>query len=140
MWRGRSGSVTIAPLFLLYDYTFRTNSLETKERSPAGARESGVYSDESILIMVNHFPVIREPAQLLRYPEFALWYGTDRTADWRRRFHASVVVYGHLHISRTAWYNGVRFEEVSIGYPQERRLPGFLSIEFRQVLPAVERP
>ena len=34
------------------------------------------------------------------------------------------VVYGHLHIPRTTWYDGVRFEEVSLGYPREwRRRP-----------------
>jgi hypothetical protein len=30
-----------------------------------------------------------------------------------------VVVYGHLHIRRTTQYDGVRFEEVSLGYPRE---------------------
>jgi hypothetical protein len=30
-----------------------------------------------------------------------------------------VAVYGHLHIPRTARYDGVRFEEVSLGYPRE---------------------
>jgi hypothetical protein len=28
-------------------------------------------------------------------------------------------VYGHLHIPRTERYDGVRFEEVSVGYPRE---------------------
>ncbi|MYU48090.1 hypothetical protein GTV15_15710, partial [Streptomyces sp. SID7803] len=32
--------------------------------------------------------------------------------------------YGHLHIPRTTWYDGVRFEEVSVGYPRERRQRG----------------
>ncbi len=30
-------------------------------------------------------------------------------------------VYGHLHIPRTTWYDDVRFEEVSVGYPREWR-------------------
>ena len=33
---------------------------------------------------------------------------------------AVAVVYGHLHIPRTTWHDGVRFEEVSLGYPRER--------------------
>jgi len=37
------------------------------------------------------------------------------------RFGAVVAVYGHLHIPRTTFYDGVRFEEVSVGYPREWR-------------------
>ena len=44
---------------------------------------------------------------------------TTRTADWHTRFRAEVAVYGHLHIPRTTHYDGVRFEEVSLGYPRE---------------------
>ncbi|QPF94522.1 metallophosphoesterase family protein [Bradyrhizobium commune] len=70
-------------------------------------------------VLVGHWPLIRQPTQALRFPEFAQWCGTTRTADWHIRFRASVVVYGHLHIPRTAYYDGVRFEEVSVGYPRE---------------------
>jgi hypothetical protein len=70
-------------------------------------------------VLVNHFPLVREPTRVLRYPEFAQWCGTDRTADWHLRYRAAVAVYGHLHIPRTTWYDGVRFEEVSVGYPRE---------------------
>ena len=70
-------------------------------------------------ILVGHWPLIRQPTHALRFPEFAQWCGTTRTADWHIRFRASVVVYGHLHIPRTTYYDGVRFEEVSIGYPRE---------------------
>jgi predicted phosphodiesterase len=71
-------------------------------------------------ILVNHFPLIVEPTRSLRHPEFAQWCGTVRTADWHRRFRAAAVVYGHLHIPRTTWHDGVPFEEVSLGYPRER--------------------
>ena len=60
---------------------------------------------------------------MLRHPEFAQWCGTERTADWHLRYRAAAVVYGHLHIPRTTWYDGVRFEEVSLGYPREWRAP-----------------
>ena len=50
------------------------------------------------LVLVNHYPLVREPTRVLRHPEFALWCGTDRTADWHRRFPVAAVVYGHLHI------------------------------------------
>ncbi len=51
---------------------------------------------------------------------FAQWCGTEQTADWHRRFRARTVVYGHLHIPRTMVQDGVRFEEVSLGYPYEQ--------------------
>lgn len=71
-------------------------------------------------ILVSHFPLTRAPTRILRYPVFAQWCGTEQTADWHRRFRARTVVYGHLHIPRTTWEDGVRFEEVSLGYPYEQ--------------------
>jgi 3',5'-cyclic AMP phosphodiesterase CpdA len=71
-------------------------------------------------VLVNHFPLVADPTRVLRHPEFAQWCGTTLTADWHRRFRARAVVYGHLHIPRTTWHDGVRFEEVSLGYPRER--------------------
>jgi 3',5'-cyclic AMP phosphodiesterase CpdA len=76
--------------------------------------------DEIPTVLVNHFPLIEAPTRVLRHPEFAQWCGTLRTADWHVRFRAKTVVYGHLHIPRTTWHDGVRFEEVSFGYPRER--------------------
>lgn len=70
-------------------------------------------------VLVNHFPLVREPTRILRYPEFAQWCGTELTAGWHRTYDAVAVVYGHLHIRRTMWHDGVRFEEVSLGYPRE---------------------
>jgi 3',5'-cyclic AMP phosphodiesterase CpdA len=154
LWEGGGGPVLVCPLFLLYDYTFRTEGTTTKEEALARAYKTGVVcADELLLdpepfpsreawcrariaqtarrlaacdpdlptVLVNHFPLIREPTRILHYPEFALWCGTELTADWHVRFRATVVVYGHLHIPRTTWHNGVRFEEVSVGYPREWR-------------------
>jgi len=169
VWDGPGGPVTVAPLFLLYDYTFRPDGAMTKEAGLARAYEAGVVcTDERLLhpdpypsieawcvarleaterrlagrdadlptVLVNHFPLVRQPTRILRYPEFAQWCGTERTADWHIRFAASAVVYGHLHIPRTTWHDGVRFEEVSLGYPREWRRrqspPGIP----RQILPA----
>ena len=90
-------------------------------------------------VLVNHFPTIREPTRRLMYPEFAQWCGTDLTADWHVRFNAVAVVYGHLHIPRTTVHDGVRFEEVSLGYPRQwlrRTRPPSL----RRILPAPEEP
>ncbi|MET0557097.1 MAG: metallophosphoesterase [Solirubrobacterales bacterium] len=70
-------------------------------------------------VIVNHFPLLDRPTRILRHPEFAQWCGTRRSGDWHRRYNATAVVYGHLHIPITSWYDGVRFEEVSLGYPRE---------------------
>jgi 3',5'-cyclic AMP phosphodiesterase CpdA len=86
-------------------------------------------------ILVNHFPLIDEPTRVLRHPEFAQWCGTSRTADWHRRFKAAAVVYGHLHIPRTTWHDGVRFEEVSLGYPREWARRGRSPNVPRRILP-----
>lgn len=75
-------------------------------------------------VLVSHFPLHREPTRVLRHPEFAQWCGTERTADWHRRYRAAACVYGHLHIPRTLLIDGVRFEEVSVGYPREWRPRG----------------
>jgi 3',5'-cyclic AMP phosphodiesterase CpdA len=151
-WDGPGGPVTVAPLFILYDYTFRPAGCTTKEEGLAYAYGTGVVCrDEFVLhpdpwpsreawcrarvaetacrlaerpgglptVLVNHFPLIREPTDVLWYPEFAQWCGTELTADWHQRFEAVAVVYGHLHIPRTIHRDGVPFEEVSLGYPRE---------------------
>jgi 3',5'-cyclic AMP phosphodiesterase CpdA len=86
-------------------------------------------------VLVNHYPLVREPTSVLRYPTFAQWCGTVRTADWPERYNAQVVVYGHLHIPRTTWYNGVRHEEVSLGYPREWGRRAKAPVVPRQILP-----
>ncbi|HEX8074825.1 MAG TPA: metallophosphoesterase [Thermoleophilaceae bacterium] len=70
-------------------------------------------------VLVNHFPLLRELTAPLMYPEFAQWCGTVATADWHTRYRAAAVVYGHLHIPRTTEHDGVRFHEVSLGYPRQ---------------------
>lgn len=168
VWAGPGGPATIAPLFLLYDYSFRPDGALTKEQGLAVAYESGIVcSDEALLypdpypsreawcwarveaterrlaaldpalpvVLMNHYPLVREPTRVLRYPQFAQWCGTTRTRDWHTRFNAASVVYGHLHIPRVTWYDGVRFEEVSIGYPREwQQRPGRPGVP-RQILP-----
>ncbi|GAA0298114.1 metallophosphoesterase [Streptomyces polychromogenes] len=85
-------------------------------------------------VLVNHYPLVREPTDVLRYPQFAQWCGTTLTADWHLRYRAAAVVYGHLHIPRTTYHDGVRFDEVSIGYPRERRVHGLPRGVLRDVL------
>jgi 3',5'-cyclic AMP phosphodiesterase CpdA len=91
-------------------------------------------------VLINHFPLVRQPTDVLFYPEFALWCGTTETADWHTRYNALCSVYGHLHIPRTTYYDGVRFEEVSVGYPREWKRRGLPNQVLRQILPVPEYP
>jgi 3',5'-cyclic AMP phosphodiesterase CpdA len=86
-------------------------------------------------VLVNHFPLVREPTLVLHYPVFAQWCGTTLTADWHQRYNVAAVVYGHLHIPRTTWYDGVRFEEVSLGYPREWQGRDQPPVVPRQIVP-----
>jgi len=70
-------------------------------------------------LLVGHWPLVREPTDVLFHPEFAPWCGTVETADWHRRYNAVAVVYGHLHIPRTIVVDEVPHHEVSLGYPRE---------------------
>jgi 3',5'-cyclic AMP phosphodiesterase CpdA len=168
IWDGEGGPAQVAPLFLLYDYSFGRNVAATREEALQRAYDAGVVCvDEFLLhpdpypsrqawchvrvdeaekrltasdpalpmVLINHFPLVAEPTRVLRHPEFAQWCGTVRTADWHRRFRAAAVVYGHLHIPRTTWHDGVRFEEVSLGYPRERRYRRRRPFQLRRILP-----
>jgi hypothetical protein len=81
-------------------------------------------------VLVNHWPLRYDLAQPPRIPRFSLWCGTTLTEDWGRRFRARAVVSGHLHLRTTLWREGVRYEEVSLGYPRdwrrERGIDGYL--------------
>ncbi|MFB7666056.1 metallophosphoesterase family protein [Kitasatospora sp. NPDC056138] len=111
----------------------RARVAETEERLAA--------CDRSVpTVLVNHYPLVRQPTDVLYYPEFAQWCGTTATADWHTRFDTAAVVYGHLHIPRVTHYDGVRFEEVSVGYPREwRRRGDEAPAGLRQILPEVAR-
>ncbi|EWM13431.1 Ser/Thr protein phosphatase [Kutzneria sp. 744] len=168
IFHGEGGPAVIAPLFLLYDYTFRPEGTHNKEEALAKAHEAGVVcTDEYFLhpdpypsreawcearveltekrlsalppdlptVLINHWPMVREPTRVMYYPEFAQWCGTVLTADWHLRFRSACSVYGHLHIPRTTHYDDVRFEEVSVGYPREWKKWGRSEGWLRQILP-----
>jgi 3',5'-cyclic AMP phosphodiesterase CpdA len=89
-------------------------------------------------VLVGHFPLLAELTRPLYRSEFAQWCGTTATAGWHTTFGAHAVVYGHLHIPRTTFHDGVRFEEVSLGYPRERlRWPNRPTVP-RPILPRAD--
>jgi 3',5'-cyclic AMP phosphodiesterase CpdA len=83
------------------------------------ATESRLAALDGPAVLVSHWPLIPAPLADLRRPAYAPWCGTTLTADWHTRYPVIAAVYGHLHIPRTADHDGVRFEEVSVGYPRE---------------------
>lgn len=86
-------------------------------------------------VLINHFPLRRDLAWLPRIPRFSIWCGTRQTEDWHVRFNAAVVVSGHLHIRSTTYRDGVRFEEVSLGYPRQWKPYTTVNACVRQIMP-----
>lgn len=149
---GEAGvAIRVAPLFLLYDYTFAPDGVDPARAVEWAIEEDVLCADEALLrpdpwpsrqawcaarcleaearlgeataggeelVLVNHWPLRRDLAVLPAVPRFVVWCGTRRTEDWHLRFRARAVVHGHLHIPRTVEVDGVRFEEVSFGYPR----------------------
>lgn len=165
---GVSPDHLLAPLFVLYDYSFRPDEISFEEALPWAAAQGIVCSDEYLLhpdpytsrqawcaarlayteerltqasklglplVMINHFPLRRDHLRLRRIPRFSLWCGTRQTEDWHQRFNASAVIYGHLHVKGTILQDGVRFEEVSLGYPRDWDQNRGIAPYFRQILP-----
>jgi len=172
IWEGPGGPALIAPLFALYDHSFRPPHV-ARERVRRWARRAGLgpvdaraidpaphasvdewcaervrYSERRLLaagaatadppprsVLINHHPLRADLVRLVRIFRFGPWCGTTRTADWPWRFAASVVVSGHLHMPATEWRRGVRFEEVSHGYPHERAGRSSAELDLREILP-----
>jgi len=166
-WKGEGPRAILAPLFLLYDYSFRPDEIPVEEAVEWAAEENLLCSDEVLLhpdpfptrqawcaarvaaaeprlaaaaqeaplVLINHFPLRQDLAVLPRIPRFSIWCGTRRTEDWHRHYRALAVVYGHLHIRRTTHRDGVRFEEVSLGYPKDWDETRGVEPYLREILP-----
>jgi len=167
LWPGASVPTRIAPIFTLYDYSFRPDDVP-QDGAVAWAAESGIRcADESLLapdpysardawcharvasaaaalrttpegtrlVLVGHFPLRRDLAVLPRIPRFSIWCGTRLTETWHQDFPVDVVVSGHLHMRSTRWRDGVRFEEVSLGYPAQWDVAKGADAYLRQILP-----
>ena len=166
-WPG-DGRTVIAPLFTLYDYSFRPPEID-EAGAVAWARESGVLcSDERMLspepfatrrewcharvaltrarldaipidrptILASHFPLRYDLARPPRIPRFSIWCGTTLTEDWGTRYRASALVSGHLHLRSTLVRDGIRCEEVSLGYPREWNRARAFDSFLREILPS----
>jgi hypothetical protein len=167
LWEGEGGPHVLAPMFLLYDYSFRPATVAA-EAAVAWAREAGVVcGDERLLdpfpwpsrstwchercritqarldalpagartVLVNHWPLRYDLGRPPRIPRFSIWCGTTITEDWPERYRARVCVSGHLHFRTTMFRRGVRFEEVSLGYPRDWRAERGIDWYVREILP-----
>lgn len=178
VWEGEGGPALIAPIFTLYDYTFRPQHLKTKAEALKWAEEADtIATDEFVLhpdpfpsreawcevllekarrkletavnrgmplIIVNHWPLREDLIWIPKAPRFTLWCGTKETEDWHQRYSAKVVVSGHLHVRRTDWRDGVRFEECSLGYPRQwddvQKSGKDINSLLREILPGPPKP
>lgn len=106
---------------------------------------------DASFIIVNHWPLREDLIHIPLIPRFSLWCGTKRTGDWhaRGRFGdghpgALAVITGHLHVRRTDWIDGCRFEEVSLGYPRQwslaRESGRDVNDMLRKILPGPPNP
>jgi 3',5'-cyclic AMP phosphodiesterase CpdA len=168
VWETDTEQIAVAPLFLLYDYSFRDPDTSLSDAMEYAYSTGLVFTDEQLLfpdpfpsrqewcanrvalterrlaalpddqrtVLITHFPLHRGPTTMLRHQHLAMWCGTTLTADWHLRFRAAAAVYGHLHIPVTLEYDGVRFEEVSLGYPREWRGRPTPPSPVRSILPA----
>ncbi len=177
VWDGPGGPVTVAPLFTLYDYSFRADGATAADPARRSRRRREVGGARGRADRPGSGPLTRDgctptrtrrwrrgagtwwrrrsggwppwpgrscwpatgrwsaiPVAALRHQEFAPWCGTTLTADWHTRHQVVAAVYGHLHIPRTTRYDGVRFEEVSVGYPREWQRRGTASPAPRVIL------
>ena len=171
-WPGEGGPCRLAPLFTLYDYTFRPDDISAEQALPWAAETGVICTDEELLhpdpyasradwcharvryteqrleaaqdglpfVLISHFPLRRDVVRLFRIPRFSLWCGTRRTEDWHIRFPTLAVVSGHLHMPATDYRDGVRFEEVSWGYPQQWSRHSIPQPRLREILPGPPRP
>lgn len=120
---------------LLHPDPFATKSDWCHERVRLTEPRLAEAARQAPTVIINHFPLRQDLAVLPRIPRFSIWCGTRLTEDWHTRFRAQAVVYGHLHIRATHHRDGVRFEEVSLGYPQNWDAARGVTPYLRQILP-----
>jgi 3',5'-cyclic AMP phosphodiesterase CpdA len=104
-------------------------------RAAAAAARLDALPPGSRTVLINHWPLRYDLARPPRVPRFSIWCGTTITEDWPQRYRARVVISGHLHLRTTLWRLGVRFEEVSLGYPRDWHATRGIDWYLRDILP-----
>jgi predicted phosphodiesterase len=129
--------IVCADEFLLHSDPYPSRQLWCRRRCEITEFRLAALPADRPTVLINHFPLRHDLVRLRRIPRFSPWCGTRLSEEWHLRFRAQVVVSGHLHRRGTDWRDGVRCEEVSLGYPgqwdKSRGLDGYL----REILPGV---
>ncbi|MCO4772045.1 MAG: metallophosphoesterase [Deltaproteobacteria bacterium] len=133
-WAREAGIMCIDEL-RLHSTPYPTRQDWCAARVAASAERLAKEHPELPRVLVNHWPLRRDVVRIPRVPRFLPWCGTALTEDWHTRFGAEVVVSGHLHVRATDYRDGVRFEEVSLGYPRNWRPEMPFDSLLREVLP-----
>lgn len=169
-WRydGLGGPALVVPLFLLYDFTFRPDTVSreavfewaaqegirpTDRRflhpdphpsldawsellvARAAARLDAAATQGLPLVALSHFPWRADLVRFGRIARFLPWCGTRSTETWHQRWPFAAIVHGHLHMRATDYRDGVRFEEVALGYPRHWDAQKGAAHYLREVLP-----
>lgn len=164
-WPGSEKPCLIAPLFIPYDYTFGPvppenavdwameegilcNDEKLIKPTPYDSisdwcharyeytlQRLAAHDEDTEWIWVNHFPFRRDLVRLKRIPRFIIWCGTRKTEELHRQYRVRAVVSGHLHMRATDYRDGVRFEEVALGYPRDWDQEKGMSYYLREIMP-----
>ncbi len=133
-WAAADGIVATDERFL-FSEPYLTREAWCQERVTATLKRFEQISSDEQWVLINHYPLRRDLVRLFRIPRYAPWCGTRLTEGWSRDFPLRVVVSGHLHMRATDWRDGVRFEEVSIGYPNHWVVAKGMAHYLREILP-----
>ncbi len=133
-WAMASG-ILCTDEYYLYPDPYPSRSDWCRARCEYTSQRLEVAAQHAPLVLINHFPLRQDLAILPLVPRFSIWCGTRQTTDWHQRYRVSVVVYGHLHIRKTQFRDGVRFEEVSLGYPKQWKPDRGMTAYLREILP-----
>lgn len=133
-WARKSG-VVCGDELLLDPAPWPSREAWCHARCDAAERRLSELPPEAQTVLINHWPLRYDLARPPRVPRFSIWCGTTRTEDWPTRFRARAVVSGHLHLRTTLVRDGVRHEEVSLGYPRDWQQSRGVDSYLREVFP-----
>jgi len=133
-WAGEAGIVCMDEV-RLDPRPYPSRQAWCAARVEAAEARLGTERPDLARVLVNHWPLRTDLVRIPRVPRFLPWCGTTKTEDWHLRHNAEVVVSGHLHVRATDWRDGVRFEEVSLGYPRHWSPDHAFDSLLREILP-----
>ena len=119
-WSGRGrAALRSADEELLDPHPYLTRGAWCHARVARGASPAGRAPQRRPADSGQPLPAPRGAGRAAAHSALPVWCGTRLTEDWHRRFNVEAVIYGHLHLRASRTIDGVRFEEVSLGYPRQ---------------------